>query len=313
MARSNLKAFAKELGITYDAKRLTMYGNYQGYKLVVQNTDNQRQFLATMNVNGGTPQQVELVSKYLNTLAQTKPYVKFANLEANTISISVKSRVKNNIENLREVLNEVTRYCISNAMVNCCAICGSQTNLGMFSINGQCVSLCSSCFEKAQVDLSLAQQEIKVKKSNVAAGIVGALLGSLIGVALWVIVYQLGYIAGIVGFVMAVCCMKGYEKFGGKMNVAGMVISLVIAVGMLYFAENIAVALEIYNAYKGDYDLTFFDAFRLIPKFLTDSDIMSSFLTDLGFGYVMMIAASITSIVSTYKQANLKLEMIRLE
>lgn len=70
-------------------------------------------------------------------------------------------------------------------MVNCCTICGSQANLGMFSINGQCVPLCSSCFEKAQVDLSLAQQEIKEKKSNVATGIVGALLGSLIGVALF--------------------------------------------------------------------------------------------------------------------------------
>lgn len=112
---------------------------------------------------------------------------------------------------------------------------------------------------------------------------------------------------------MAVCCMKGYEKFGGKMNVVGMIISLVIAVGMLYFAENIAVALEIYNAYKGDYEITFFDAFRSIPKFLKEEDVFRPFITDLGIGYLTMIAASVSSIVSTYKQANLKLEMVRLD
>jgi len=312
MARSNLKNFAQETGMTYDAKRMLAYGEYQGYQLVIKDATSQKVFFATMNMNGGTPEQVQTVSQYLLTLPQAKPYVKFANFDTNTISISVKSRGKNNIDNLREVLDIVTSYCRGNAMVSCCEFCDSQTDLGMYSINGQCRSMCSSCFEKAQVGLSQAQQEIKEKKGNVFTGIVGALLGSLIGVALWVIVYQLGYIAGIVGLVMTVCCMKGYVMFGGKLDIAGLIISLVIAVVMLYFAENIALAVEIYNQFKGEYDITFISAFRSIPEFLKEADVSQPFFTDLGIGYLLMIVTSISVIRSTYRQANLQSEMTRL-
>jgi len=268
MARGNLKTFAQEVGMTYDVKRRSAYGNLNGYQLVIQDVANQKLFVVSMNINGGTPEQANAIAQYMLALAQEKAYIKFANFDANSISISVKSTVKNNIENLREVLNSVTSYCRSNSMVSCCKFCGSQTDLAMFSINGSCTALCNNCFEKSKVELSAAQQEIKEKKGNIITGIVGALLGSLLGVVLWVIVYQVGYIAGIVGLVLAVCTIKGYEKFGGKLNIGGIIISMVIAVGMLFLAENIAIAIEIYNELKSEYDIGYFEAFRSIPGFL---------------------------------------------
>ncbi|HEX3037618.1 MAG TPA: hypothetical protein VHO94_01320 [Oscillospiraceae bacterium] len=313
MARGNLMTFSQETGMVYDKKRKSAYGNFNGYQVVVQDVINQKLFVVSMNVNGGTPEQANAVAQYLLSLSQQNPNVKFANFNANSISISVKSRVKNNIESLKEVLNAVTSYCRSNSMVSCCKICGAQTDLAMFSINGNCVSMCNNCFEKAQADLSSAQQEIKKKKGNIVTGIVGALLGSLIGVVLWVIVYQVGYIAGLVGLVLAVCTIKGYEKFGGKLNVGGIVISMIIAVGMLFLAENICVALEIYNQFKVEYDINFFDAFRSIPDLLGESEkLRGAYLHDLGIGYLFMIVGSFSSIMAIYKNANLKHEMTRL-
>ncbi|WP_457943768.1 hypothetical protein [Caproiciproducens sp. LBM24188] len=169
-----------------------------------------------------------MVAQHLGAMPQTNPLVKSAVFDGNTITIQTNAKGKNCMEALKEAVNACVSVCRANSMVNCCEFCGSHDDLGIYSLAGRCTSICSTCFGKAQTDLSIAQQEIKETKSNVAAGIVGALLGSLIGVVLWVIVYQLGYIAGIVGFVMAICCMKGYEKFGGKLNLPGMIISLVM-------------------------------------------------------------------------------------
>lgn len=248
------------------------------------------------------------------SLSQSKSYVKFATFNNKTICISIKFRRKNNIENLREVLDAVANYCSTNGMTSCCRICGTQINLAEFSINGQYATMCHTCFEKAQADLSMAQQQNNDKKGNVVTGIVGALLGSLIGVAIWTIIYQLGYIAGIAGLVMAVCCMKGYEKFGGKLNVLGIIISMGIAIVMLYVAENIAVALEMFNELKTEYDITFFDTFQLIPSLLKEeASFRRVFIGDLAIGYILMLVASASTIISAYKNSNLMHEMTRLD
>ena len=99
-------------------------------------------------------------------------------------------------------------------------------------INGSCRSICSACFGKMQENIATAQADIKAKPGNYVTGIVGALLGSLIGVIAWVLVYQLGYIAAIVGLIMAVCTIKGYQLLGGKLNIAGVIICVVIMIEM---------------------------------------------------------------------------------
>lgn len=314
MALNNLKGFAKEVGMTYNAKKFLAYGDYKGYQAIIKYSVDQRQFIITMSVNGQSfEHQQQYFSQYLLTLSQTKPYVKFSNFDNYTISIGVQFKMNKNIANLCEVLDDVTNYCRTNGMESCCKICGCQTSLGVFSTNGQYSVMCDSCFERAQAELSMAQQAISEKKGNVIAGIVGALLGSLIGVVLWVIVYQLGYIAGIVGMVMAVCCMKGYEKFGGKLNIVGLIISLAIAIVMLYFAHNVAAALELFNELKDYYDITFFDTFKLIPELIQEEEeYRHAFFTNLGMGYFFMLIASASTVISTYKNFNLKHEMVRL-
>ena len=70
------------------------------------------------------------------------------------------------------------------------------------------------------------------RPEHVAAGLVGAFWGSLIGVACIVIIGQLGYVAAFSGLVMAVCTIKGYERFSGSMSRKGAVIALIFIVGM---------------------------------------------------------------------------------
>ena len=86
------------------------------------------------------------------------------------------------------------------------------------------------------------------------------------------LIYQLGYIAGIAGLVAAVCALKGYEKFGGRINAVGIVISLVIVTAVIYLAHNIAYAIEIKKAVEEVWGMnpSLTDAFRSIPDFLEE-------------------------------------------
>ena len=80
---------------------------------------------------------------------------------------------------------------------------------------------------------------------NWITGIVGALVGVAIGVAAWVGIYQLGYIAGIAGFIMMICSIKGFELLGGGINIPAMILCVVIDLVAVYFAHKLAVTVSI--------------------------------------------------------------------
>ncbi|HHV31594.1 hypothetical protein [Caproiciproducens sp. LBM24188] len=44
MAYVNLKSLAQEMGMTFDQKRMAVYGYYQGYHMVIRHVPNQRLF-----------------------------------------------------------------------------------------------------------------------------------------------------------------------------------------------------------------------------------------------------------------------------
>lgn len=102
------------------------------------------------------------------------------------------------------------------------------------------------------------------RPENVIAGLVGAFLGSLIGVVCTVIIGQLGYVSAFSGLVMAVCTIKGYEKFSGSMSRKGAAIALIVTVIMTYMGNRCDFALSVCLAW----DVHFFTAFQAIDALL---------------------------------------------
>ena len=144
-------------------------------------------------------------------------------------------------------------------------------------------------------------------------GIVGALLGALLGGVLWVLVSQLGYIAGIVGLVVAVCAVKGFELFGGKLNAAGIIICMVIVVGAIYAANYISYSIYLQQALDElGYGFSFGDSIRLLPDFFSEEEIFGAFLRDLVIGYLLTAVASFSVIYGIYRKSNQKFTSKRL-
>ena len=62
------------------------------------------------------------------------------------------------------------------------------------------------------------------------------------------LIYRLGYIAGIAGAVTAICALRGYELLGGHLDRKGVIISTVMMMVMIFFANRLSWTWDAYDA-----------------------------------------------------------------
>lgn len=105
---------------------------------------------------------------------------------------------------------------------------------------------------------------------------------------------QLGYIAWISALVGMAAGYFGYGLFSGRKNtVHGAILAVVFTMLMIVAAEYFGLAKEIFDAFKETYDIAFRDALASVPDFLTDAEIRTSVLKDLGIAFVFSILEAV--------------------
>lgn len=136
--------------------------------------------------------------------------------------------------------------------------------------------------------------ELPVKRrENIALGVLGALLFSAAGGLVHFGLLQLGYIAWISALVGMAAGYFGYGLFSGRKNtVHGAILAVVFTMLMIVAAEYFGLAKEIFDALKETYDIAFRDALASVPDFLTEAEIRTSVLKDLGIAFVFSILDS---------------------
>lgn len=138
------------------------------------------------------------------------------------------------------------------------------------------------------------------RPEHVAAGLVGAFWGSLIGVACIVIIGQLGYVAAFSGLVMAVCTIKGYERFSGSMSRKGAVIALIFIVGMTYIANRCDFALRVCLAW----DVNFFTAFQAVDALLDAGHLNTgAYWGNLILLYLFTLIGGVPTLATAFRQS----------
>ena len=235
------------------------------------------------------------MDSFLTELRSGIKKVTKTSFDGKRIEIVVRNSGKVGLQ-IREVLDRAVSYLAQNGYVPCCSHCGEEVPVALCSINNAMDFMCDSCYNELCNSLEDNKQELAAKKGNVVTGIVGALLGALLGGVLWVLIYQLGYIAGIAGLVAAVCALKVYEKFGGRIIVAA----------VIYLAHNVAYALEIKKAVEEVWGMnpSFMDAFRSIPDFRAEfPEINAGYWKDLLIGYALTAVASFATVKSMFQNS----------
>ncbi|MGL5354727.1 MAG: hypothetical protein ACRDA5_15650, partial [Clostridium sp.] len=199
------------------------------------------------------------------------------------------------ISTFTNIIDDVVAFAEANALNSCCEICKLNLSKNLHDVNNTLYLMCDSCNINLQ-NSTLKSYEKDISGSNIITGTIGALLGSLVGVALWVIVFQLGYIASICGMIIAICAMKGFQLFGGKLNKSGIIITLIITIAMVYLSNYLSYSIDVYNAFKATEDITVFDAIRNLGNLFAEfPDLKSEFNKNLlmGYGFTLLGTFSI--------------------
>ncbi len=139
------------------------------------------------------------------------------------------------------------------------------------------------------------------QRDNLPLGTIGALLGVLLGMVLWVVIGQIGFIAGIAGYAIVFCSMKGYEMLGKGLSKAGIVICIILSFLAVIAAEVVSLGVTAYIELGPN-------AIFYLPELLQEPELITVIVKDLVIGYALSIWASYSFIKSIWKQAGRKQE-----
>lgn len=130
-------------------------------------------------------------------------------------------------------------------------------------------------------------------KNKLLLGVLGAIIGATLGGILWVFLGLLGYISGLAGLVMIFLAIGGYSLLSGNLDLKGKIISVTIAILMVFVANYTKYVFGICRSNNSWSFTDIFDAFRSLPALLTATDYWGRFLADTALGYLLIIVASI--------------------
>jgi hypothetical protein len=141
------------------------------------------------------------------------------------------------------------------------------------------------------------------RKENILSGVIGAVIGVLLGSVLWVVLGQVGFIAGIAGYAIVFCGMKGYEILGKKLSKTGIVICVILSLLAIAGAEFVSLGVILYSELRKMYDMVSLgEAFGLLPEMLHEPELVGEVVKELAIGYVLAIWASYSSVKNIWKQ-----------
>lgn len=278
-----------------------MSGIYRGYYIVIQLENGQ--YVVKINAGSENDENNIQLSGFLQQ--QQMLMKQIAGTQTSPHFVKIMIRQPNLLKNVPAAINSciepVIHYLLNGGYTSGCEGCGSTTeSLSFYDVNGGHHYFCNSCAGEVNAALQQNQQQIRIQKSHLIPGLVGAFLGSLIGAALWVAIYKLGYIAGIAGAVTGICAMKGYEMLGRFLDKKGVVGSVIIMVITIYLANKLAWSWEAYDALK-DYGYTFADSYRGLGEILNETDLTAGYYGDLAIGYILTLVCSFRSIINAFR------------
>lgn len=308
-----LLKLSESTNLKYIEKPISLYGVYRGYTISI--TNNNSIYIIDFPIKVNDNSEINKINEFLNKLKKEYKKLNYAMYKNHTVKLQYnpKSKKYKNPEIIISILNSLVDFSVVNSFKSCCEFCGDENNISPFLLEQSIVPCCKNCQIEIKNNITENQNNYQIKKNNILGGIVGGFIGALIGSILWIIIYQMNYLSAIAGLVIAICCIKGYQLFGGKLNLSGIIITSVITLFMVYFANHLSLAVSIYSEFKSYYDITFFNALSSVPAFLTEPEIKSGFIQDLIMGYILTIAGSVYYIKKSYKDANFKIKAEEVE
>ena len=184
-----------------------------------------------------------------------------------------------------------------------CYHCENSGDVQIVSFASVASPLCGACRSALQTEIEETNNAFAIQETNYAAGTVGAVLFSLPCMLLTLLFFFLGKIAAISGMLHYYAAIKGYNRFKGKFDKIGFLITMVV--GMALSVGGTAVAYIAYVTYKvkqgnPEYSIPSIIAF-VIEALQTDAEVFQEFKQNLLFALIFCGIAILISAFGQFK------------
>lgn len=312
----NYATLAAALGLRYDYVNNVLYGQRDGFDLVIYAADDRYPYCLSVHTAAQNAGGAVLTKDEIKELTKGVKPIGILKQDGNNITVTLANQPKQ--EKLQsavaEGLNGLISFLRGKGYTPCCNICGQNVEVASYKANGNYFHLCSECETRLRGNIATLTQQKQQKKENLVGGIVGALLGSLLGVICIILLSQLGYVAALSGAVMAIGVLKGYELLGGKLTKKGIVISIVVMLFMTYVGDRLDWAIVLLREGGGaDAGYNLFECYRLIPEMISMQIIeVTNYIFNLFLLYVFLLLGAVPTIISKVKEKSEEGKMLKI-
>jgi len=190
-------------------------------------------------------------------------------------------KMRKSAEEIDALLNDLVAYFMSSGSKQVCHGCHEVKKISPVHIHGDIDLLCEECILKKETE------EVKPEYKK---GMLGAVIACIIPAVIWAFTHRLGYVVSATGILFGLCSYLGYKRSGHKMSKKGWLLTFFAAALMMHVGELFAMGFAIQAAFASSSTATigYWQAFVLLPAFLSDPEVIGVTLAYFAYTYVFI-------------------------
>ena len=263
-----LYSIATDLGLQFDGEARVMYGEREGFLLVIEGAQTKNVFTISLSVKQGSEGDLIEDSEILwNELKEQSKAI-------NAISF--------------------VDFLLNHQFVQVNAQTGEEGPIGLYQIGDAIFLIDDATFRAYQAEVQDTVEAYEAREENFLLGIVGAVIGVIIGGAVALLVARLGYVSVLAGAALGYCTIKGYEILGKKLTKKGVLVSAILMVLTVFLVNQLDYTL----ALMSELDLPFDMSWTLLNEATFSGDVPDKFYLNLALLAVFTLGGAWISVKS---------------
>ncbi len=306
----DFSALAQALGLSYDSVTDVLYGQKEGYQLVLYAPQSNFPYLLCIHTSAKNPAGTILTKEDFKELTKGVKSLGVCQQEGNNIIVNLGNYPKREklIAAATEGVNALLTFLKDKGFEPCCSTCGERAEVASYRSGGSYFHLCGTCASNMLANAEKMTKDKADKEEKVLGGVLGAIMGSLLGVLCIVLIGMAGYVAAISGAVMAICTLKGYEILAGKLSKLGMTVSVVLMVAMTYVGMRFSLAINLLNEIGEKRGWSLMECFNRVPE----SYKPEAYFGNIALTYVFVLLGAVPIIMQKRKEDKMAGQFVKI-
>lgn len=292
-----LYSIATDLGLQFDSESRVMYGDREGFLLVIEGAQTKNVFTISLSVKQGSEGDLIEDGEILwNELKEQSKAINAISFDGYLTSIVVKGGMTKGkaVETLWTAIQDIVDFLLNHQFVQVNAETGEEGPIGLYQIGDSVFLIDDVTFQEYQAQVQDTVEAYESREENFLLGIVGSLVGAILGGAVALVIARFGYVSVFAGLALGYCTIKGYELLGKKLTTKGVVVSAIWMILTVLLVHQLDYALEVMK----QFDVGFEDAWDSINNAVFNSVFPKNYFLNLGMLVVFTLGGAWISVQS---------------